>query len=354
MKRYIPALCALAFSAAHADADTFRLTVAAGQPPMALPSLAAVQDYFVPEVTKRLAESGSEHEIVFKEAYAGSLLKTRTVLQGVQDGIADIGYVPVIFHPDKLPLEQISFVTPFCSTDVAKVAAAMDAVYDALPAMNAQYERFGQVRLTGTGVDSYQLHSPEPVAALADLDGKKIAAPGALLNWLRGVSATPVSSNMLEYYNSVRTGVYDGFIVMGSTIFGMKYPEVAPKISKVDFGAPYTVALTMNKRALDRLPEEVQEVIWAVARDYQGVANTAYQNAGVGALAKLPEWENGEVVAFSDAERAAWASSMPNIALEWAATQDARGLPGTEALTIYLQALADAGETCARDWLAAN
>jgi len=45
-----------------------------------------------------------------EEAYAGSLLKPAFVLQGVSDGIADIGFEPTIFHPDKLPLEQVSFI----------------------------------------------------------------------------------------------------------------------------------------------------------------------------------------------------------------------------------------------------
>ena len=185
--------------AASAQADTFRLTVAAGQAPQALPSLAAVPNYFIPEVQKRLADSGSEHTIVFQEAYAGSLLKPGTVLQGVADGIADIGYVPSIFHPDKLPLEQVSFVTPFCTTDVTAVTGAMGALYENIPAMAGQYDKFNQVRLAGTGVDSYELISSKPVRSFEDLQGTKIGTAGAALAWMRGVDVVPVSSNMMEY-----------------------------------------------------------------------------------------------------------------------------------------------------------
>lgn len=338
--------------AGAASADTFTLTVAAGQPPRALPSLGAVEDFFVPEVNARLEASGSEHAIRFREAYAGSLIRPTQVLQGVQDGLADIGYVPVIFHPDKLPLEQISFVTPFCSTDVGKVTAAMDRVYAELPAMADQYSAFNQVRLAGTGVDSYELHSSVPVRGYADLAGLKIAAPGGALNWMRGTELTPVQSNMMEFYNSTRTGVYDGFIVMGSTIFGMKYPEVAPYITEVNFGSTYVAVLTMNKDSLSALPEDVQAVIWDVAADYQDVANEAYQRAGEAALVKLPDWENGELIAFDASDRNTWANALPNLAREWATGMDAKGLPGTQALEIYMNALADSGENCARDWRA--
>lgn len=352
LKTIAVAVYAAALSSLAAQADTFTLTVAAGQPPRALPSLAAVENFFVPEVNSRLEENGSEHKIKFREAYAGSLIRPTQVLQGVKDGLADIGYVPVIFHPDKLPLEQISFVTPFCSTDVAKVSAAMDAVYAALPEMIEQYAAFNQVRLAGTGVDSYELHSSKPVRNYGDLSGMKVAAPGGALNWMRGTEMTPVSSNMMEYYNSVRTGVYDAFLVMGSTIFGMKYPEVAPYISEVNLGSTYVAVLTMNKDSLDRLPQDVQDVIWDVALDYQDVANQAYQAAGEKALAALPNWENGELIPFKSSDREAWANAMPNLAKEWAAAMDAKGLPGTQAMEIYLTTLAESGETCARDWLA--
>ena len=77
-----------------------------------------VSEFYIPEVNKRIEAAGLDIKINWKEAYAGSLLKPTFVLQGVSDGIADIGFEPTIFHPDKLPLEQVSFMTPFTTTDV--------------------------------------------------------------------------------------------------------------------------------------------------------------------------------------------------------------------------------------------
>src|SRR5690606_14324599 len=107
----------LVFMPPNTSAQTeVNLTVAAGQPLRAMRPLAMVNSFYVPEVTKRAQAAGIK--INWKEAYAGSLLKPTFVLKGVQDGIADIGFEPTIFHPDKLPLEQITFVTPFTTTDV--------------------------------------------------------------------------------------------------------------------------------------------------------------------------------------------------------------------------------------------
>ena len=96
-------------------------------------------------------------------------------------------------------------------------------------------------------IDSYELFTTFPVQKFDDVKGKKIATAGAALQWLRGTGATPVQSNMTLYYNNAKTGVIDGFIMFPSSIPGMKYPEAAPFMTKVGFGAQYAAALIINK-----------------------------------------------------------------------------------------------------------
>ena len=129
------------------------LTVAAGQPPAALPSLALVGKFFIPEVNKRIKEANLDVQIQWKEAYAGSLLKPYQMLDGIKDGLADIGFVPTIFFPDKLPLEQITLIAPFLTTDIELLDRVMNRLHKTIPAFPAQYDKFNQVRLGGTGAD---------------------------------------------------------------------------------------------------------------------------------------------------------------------------------------------------------
>ena len=49
------------------------------------------------------------------------------VLEGTRDGITDIGFEPTIFHPDKLPLEQITFVTPFANVSRTRFTTGSEA-----------------------------------------------------------------------------------------------------------------------------------------------------------------------------------------------------------------------------------
>jgi TRAP-type C4-dicarboxylate transport system substrate-binding protein len=340
---------ALAASSASAQQE-INLTVAAGQPLRAMRPLAMVSEFYIPEVEKRIKAAGLNIKINWKEAYAGSLLKPTFVLKGVQDGIADIGFEPTIFHPDKLPLEQISFVTPFVTSDVVMVGKAIDQLHAALPEYRAQYDKFGVIRLAGSSYDSYELFSTFPVQKFDDVKGKKISTAGAALQWLRGTGATPVQSNMTLYYNNAKTGVIDGFIIFPSSIPGMKYPEAAPYVTKVGFGAQYAAALIVNKDVYAKLPPALQKILREAGEAWTAAADKVQLDAGNAGYASVTSFPNGKIFDLPRAEQEKWANAMPNIAKEWAERTDKEGLPGSKALAAYMAELRKAGAKPIRDW----
>jgi TRAP-type C4-dicarboxylate transport system substrate-binding protein len=328
------------------------LTVAAGQPLRAMRPLAMVNSFFIPEVDKRMKAAGldKKYKIVWKEAYAGSLLKPTMVLEGTRDGITDIGFEPTIFHPDKLPLEQISFVTPFVTSDVELVGRTIDKLHATIPEFNAQYDKFGVVWFAGSSYDSYELFSTFPVKKFEDVKGKKIATAGAALQWLRGTPATPVQSNMTLYYNSAKTGVIDGFIIFPSSIPGMKFPEAAPYVTKVGFGAQYAAALIINKNVSNKLPPEVRKVIFDAGQAWTAAADKVQLEAGREAYASVNKFPGGQAFDLPREEQVKWANAMPNIAKEWADRLDKQGMPGTKALAMYMDEMRKAGAKPVRDW----
>ncbi len=348
---FAAAAAVLLASASSASAREYRLTVAAGQVPKAIAALLAIPEFFVPEVQKRIKAAGLKDTIAFRQAYAGTLIKPRGVLLGVQDGIADIGLVPGVFHPDKLPLIQMSFATPFCSTDTEKVTAAGNAVYEKVPEVKAQFDKFKVVLLGASSGDSFQFYTTFPVDKIEDLKGQKLAATGALLQWYKGLGVTAVDSNMMEYYNSTKTGVYNGFIIMGTAAVPMRYPEAAPYLTKTDFGATYTNLIIMNKASLERLPKELQQILRDVGKEWSSVADkatAAKSAAGLGAVSKV--FPKASVKPMPDTVRKQWAMAMPNVAKEWAADLDKQGMPGTKVLQVYMESLRSQGVKCMRDW----
>jgi TRAP-type C4-dicarboxylate transport system substrate-binding protein len=337
----------LASPTAYAQQEV-NLTVAAGQPLRAMRPLSMVNSFYVPEVTKRAQAAGIK--INWKEAYAGSLLKPTFVFKGVQDGIADIGFSPTIFHPDKLPLEQITFVTPFITTDVELVGRTMDKLHATIPAMGAQFDKYGLIRLAGSSFDTYDLFTTFEFKKFEDIKGKKIATAGAALQWLRGTGATPVQSNMTLYYNNAKTGVIDGFIIFPSSIPGMKFPEAAPFVTKVGFGAQYAAALIVNKDVYAKLPPGLQKILREAGEAWTSAADKVQLDAGNAGYASVASFPNGKTFDLSRAEQEKWAKAMPNIAKEWAERTDKEGLPGSKALAAYMAELRKAGAKPVRDW----
>jgi TRAP-type C4-dicarboxylate transport system substrate-binding protein len=109
--------------------------------------------------------------------------------------------------------------------------------------------------------------------------------------------------------------------------------------------------VTINKDVWNKLPEEVQNALRDTAVAYRDhIAQVAMDRAAESVEAFKAA--GGEVVELSPEEREAWANSMPNIAVEWAAELDKSGSQGSDMLKAYLAKLEAAGETPARDWSA--
>jgi TRAP-type C4-dicarboxylate transport system substrate-binding protein len=332
-----------------ASAKTIKMTVAAGQPPHLL-GIKFLRDYFIPEVDKRIAAAGLDFKIKWTQAYAGALCKATKCIFAVQDGITDIGFVPTIFHPDKLPLEGVGFVTPFLTDQVKIVTDVMDDLHRSIPEMGKQYEKYNQIRLAGGGIDTYHIIATFPIRSIDDVKGRKIGTAGGALAWMRGTGAVPVQSNMMLYYNSTKTGVYDGFIVFPSSYLPFKYTEVAPYVNMFNFGAQYAQAATMNKDSFAKLPPAVQKIFREVAIVYREKNDGGYQAFSAKSLKLVAKKPGVTLVKISDKERRRWAMAMPNLAKEWVQQREKQGLPGKKVLTAYMNGVRKAGVKPIRNW----
>lgn len=331
--------------------ETIKAVVIDGYPARAL-WVQEFTNFFIPEVDKRLAEAGN-YKMDWQESYGGTIVKPRGVLEGIKLGLGDIGIVTTIFHSSKLPSQAIAAVTPFVSADARAVARAVDEIAKEFPAMQAEFEAENQVYLaTGVVLDTYQVFSKEPVNSLADLEGDKVAGAGMNLRYLEGIeNAAGVRGGLTDFYNMLQTGLVDHALLWPESAATFKIAEVAPFMLKADLGAVNSKTVTVNKDYWDGLPDEVKEVLLEVAVLYRDhVAGLAMDKAEESLDAFVAS--GGTVVEMDQAQRAAWAQAMPNIAQEWARDLDDAGQPGTEMLNAYMAKLKDAGFEPVRDWAA--
>jgi len=331
--------------------ETISAVVIDGYPDRAL-WVKEFTNFFIPEVDKRLAGSGN-YKMNWQENYGGSIVKPKGVLEGIQLGLGDIGIVTTIFHSSKLPSQGISGSTPFVASDSRAVAKAVDEIAREYPAMQNEFAAQNQVYLaTGVVLDTYQIFCTEPVASVTDLEGRKIAGAGLNLRYLEGIKdAAGVRGGLTDFYNMLQTGLVDCGMLWPEAAKTFKIAEVAPYMLKADLGAVNSKTITVNADYWASLPDEVKEVLTAVAIDYRDhVAGIAMDRAAASRDAYVEA--GGTIVEVSDEDRAAWANAMPNVAQEWAATLNDNGEQGTEMLAAYLGKLQDAGFTGVRDWTA--
>ena len=333
-------------------AETIKAVVIDGYPARAL-WVKEFTNFFMPEVDKRLAENGN-YVMDWQEAYGGTIVKPKGVLEGVQLGLGDIGIGTTIFHSSKLPTQAISAVTPFVAPDARAVAKAVDEIAREYPTMQKEFEAQNQVYLaTGVVLDTYQVFSKSPVNALSDLEGGKVAGAGMNLRYLEGIDgAAGVRGGLTDFYNMLQTGLVDHAMLWPEAASTFKIAEVAPYMLKADLGAVNSKTITVNKDYWDGLPDEVKDVLQEVAIAYRDhVAGIAMDRATASREAYVAA--GGTIVEMDAEQRASWAAAMPNIAAEWAANLDGKGEPGTEMLEAYLGKLAEAGYTPVRDWTTA-
>jgi len=306
--------------------ETISAVVIDGYPDRAL-WVKEFTNFFIPEVDRRLAENGN-YVMNWQENYGGSIVKPKGVLEGIELGLGDIGIVTTIFHSSKLPSQGLSAVTPFVSSDARAVAQAVDEIAREFPAMQNEFAAQNQVYLaTGVVLNTYQVFSTKEVSSVSDLVGFKIAGAGMNLRYLEGIQdAAGVRGGLTDFYNMMQTGLADASMLWPEAAATFKISEVAPYMLRADLGAVNTKTVTVNQDYWNNLPDEVKDVLQAVAIDYR------------------------DHLASIAMDRAAWAAAMPNIAQEWAATLNDKGEPGTEMLAAYLGKLEAAGFVGARDW----
>lgn len=333
--------------AAHAQ-QTIRLTAAGGHPPVFL-WVKLIDEFFIPEVDRRLADAGNEHRIEWTRAWGGTLIKIGAESKGIADGVADLGFVGTLFEASRFPLQNVSYYAPFGTENIAIVTQVVDDMQNSIAAMGQAWTKNGLVYLGGAALDSYHIWTNFPIRSVDDLKGKKITAPGPSANWIAGTGAIAVAGNLNTYYEDIKSGVSSGVITFATGAWGAKVHEVAPYITQVNFGSQYAGGVVMNKHRFDRLPPEVQQILREVGAEYQQRFAAAQTQAAASVLQKM-QAAGAKMSILSAEERKRWADTLAPMAQTWATELQAKGLPGSQVLQGFMDGLKKAGVQPARDW----
>src|SRR5690606_12103213 len=255
------------------DPNTIRLTIASSHSTN-LAWIGAMPNHVVPQTNKRLEARGSPYRIRWTEAYGGALYKYEHTLEAIEIGLTDMGWVGTLWELSKMPLQNITYFTPFSSEDYYAIVEVYNELHRTLPAMQAAWTAQNQRFLGANALDSYHLLTNFPVTSVADLRGHKILAPGPAAAWLEGTGAVAVDGGLTTYYTQLQTGVADGVLTILTGAPAYAIHEVAPYITLVGLGGQVSGSLSINLDTWSRLPKDVQEVLAELGPEYsRGVAD---------------------------------------------------------------------------------
>lgn len=334
--------CAMFTAQAPAMAEEYSATIATGHPSI-FRWVKMIDEAFIPSVADAL--KGTEHTLNFTKQYAGAIAGVGEELEAVEAGLAELGTCQSLFDPAKLGVQNVTYYTPFITENVRILGDLMHQLYLSNDRMKQAYADNG-VTYVGAPmiIDDYLLMTNFPVNSLADLEGKKIGAPGPAINWLSGTGAVGVSGNLTTYYNELKAGVFDGVIVFASAALPGKLYEVAPYITKAGLGAQSAGSICANIDWWDGLPDVVQQSMLDAGAKTSEWYLSNLEMAVVNSF-KIME-ENGAIITnASDEFRMNWASGMNNSAKVWA-----ESLEASEFLSSYLDELRVLGTVPLRDW----
>jgi TRAP-type C4-dicarboxylate transport system substrate-binding protein len=318
-----------------AQADNITLRIGSGHPP-AVVYAGLMKDYFQTELKKRVEER-TDHKINFVEGYSGSIVKVNETLEGVRDNILDIGGFCFCFEPSNLPLHAFQVMLPFGTMKPTQSLKIAQEVYAQVPYMAEVFEKeFNQKLLARIADGVYNLGTSFEWNTVDDLKGQKLAGAGLNLKWLEYAGATPVQSALPDAYTSMKTGVYNGWIMFPSAWVSLKLYEPGPYYTKIGFGSITWHGLTINLDTWNRLPPDVQEIMLEVGKDFEeqtGSVNEAKYDKDIDKLIEL-----GTQVRELPADvRADWANSLSDWPQIKADELDAQGLPASQVLKLTLE-----------------
>ena len=296
-----------------------------------------VKDVWLPEIEK---QTGGELKI--RHFFGGTLMKSKEVLKGVGDNIAQIGFAFPGHYPRRMLAHSIFSMFPKGPDKFENQAWLYHKAYEGIPALKAELAKSNVVPLMITAGLPGAFAGKKPLGGLSDIKGDKWRAGGKwLLRYLGSAGASPVSVPWGDVYVALQTGTIDGVFTNYDGMHLMKFDEVASNImisKKLWYAVPFVHF--MNKKFFDSQPKEVQDGIIKASRiaeqNFSAVYDAAFEKVKAEQLAS-----GFKVIELSDADIDAWANeeNLAKHQADWVTEATEAGLSNAAEIMEKMRAL---------------
>jgi TRAP-type C4-dicarboxylate transport system substrate-binding protein len=256
----------------------------------------------IPDWVQRI-EDQSDGRIAIEVFPAGQLLGIADIYDGVDAGVADIGWGLPAIQPGRFPMLSLMEL-PF-QFDSAEQASRI--------AMTLLEEGVLDDEFDGVVPLYIHTHSPagvhtrtEQVTEPGDLEGLRIRFPSApVREMLAAWGADPVGVPAPQVYENLETGVLDGVAFPYEAMKGLRLGEQVSHHTELPL---YTLTfyMIMNQQVFDDMPADLQQVILENSGMVEAVAvGRSWDEEDARGRAYVEELGN-EIVVIPEAEIPAW------------------------------------------------
>jgi TRAP-type C4-dicarboxylate transport system substrate-binding protein len=242
----------------YAASEVFNFKFAHIFPPTAKHSL--ICEAFIRELEER---SGGR----IKTSYfgGGSLLKPPGMYNGIELGIADMGFAHIEYTPGRFP------VTEACDLPLGYPSGWVSNMV-----VNDFYNKFKPKEWDKVKVLWMHASTPnvmistQPIRTLEDFKGLTIRAPGRVGDTVKALGASPAPMPIMEVYDGLAKGVIQGVNTPFETLKTFRFGEVAKyTTSSWQVGNIYTFYVIMNKKSYEKLPADLKMILEELSGEYK-------------------------------------------------------------------------------------
>jgi TRAP-type C4-dicarboxylate transport system substrate-binding protein len=309
---------------------------------------AAAMKWLDQELRKR-----TNDELGIDFIWGGALLGAKTAVDGVADGVADMGSIVPVYSPGKLVTYEVADVIQFGDEWVG-----MNAVHDLMtqnPIVLKEWNDANLVYFANFTTGPTQLLSKQPVTSAEDVKGMTIRATGAFVPAFKSSGANTVSVGQPKVYEALSNGTVDGSTTYYYVVKAYKHYELINHVTELNMGQVLAFGIAMNKDSWNSLSPAHQEVVaqlgrdftnymaermWESRRDVKAELQEGIEGHKITVHAPDPKWRDALVaVADKDADKwlkkagkknldgAALLQSYRDLIAKYSAERDAKGYP---------------------------
>ena len=177
----------------------------------------------------------TDGEITFT-IYPLTLLSVPQMLNGVRDGVADVGVLlPPVFVA-QFPESNLIGDLAMLGRSATAMAGATAEYFMTCQDCQAEFAANNVVYLGSGSTADYGILSTSPFVDVADLDGAKLRSPNAAFNrWIESLGGVALTLPGNEIFEAVKQGVVDGALLSAGELNNIRMIDV---VSDVTLGAP--------------------------------------------------------------------------------------------------------------------